>query len=104
MNDFLDKLVRLKTVAKLGITVGVIAAVVGIYYMLFFVDLEEQIAASKSRKDALLQEKTSYEKRKVEYLAYRNEVNQLQEQQRDLLRVLPKTADIESSYMCHRPP
>jgi len=53
-------------------------------------------------KDALVaqgekldKEKKEYEKRKVEYLAFRNEVNSLLEEQKELLRVLPKADDIE---------
>jgi type IV pilus assembly protein PilO len=39
-------------------------------------------------------EKTNYENRKREYQAYRNELTQLQQEQRDLLKALPKKAEI----------
>ena len=44
----------------------------------------------------MTEERTGYERRKVEYLAYRNELVQLQEEQRELLRVLPKRDEIAS--------
>ena len=52
-------------------------------------------SSSSSRPRSSSKEKTDYEKRKQEYLAFRNEVNALLEEQKELLRVLPKTDDIE---------
>lgn len=96
MNQFLERLLKLKLAIKVGITAGVVALIVGAYYMIVFTDLQEQIEGAKRRRDALRTEKTQYEKRKVEYLAYRNELNQLQEEQRELLKALPKRAEIET--------
>src|SRR5581483_1751901 len=56
------------------------------------VDEKEQLIAQGEKLD---KEKKEYEKRKVEYLAFRNEVNALLEEQKELLRVLPKKDDIE---------
>ncbi len=94
MNDLIDKLLKLKPAAKVGITVMLMVAVGGVYYTLFYADLVGQINSAKGHKDQLRTEKASYEKRKVEYLAYRNELNQLQEEQRELLKALPKKAEI----------
>jgi type IV pilus assembly protein PilO len=70
------------------------AAIVGIYYMMFFMDLQDQIKAGEVRQRSLIAEKDNYEKRKKEYLAYRAELTQLQQEQRDLLKALPKRAEI----------
>ena len=43
---------------------------------------------------SLVGEKEDYEKRKKEYLAFRNELTQLQQEQRELLKALPKRAEI----------
>jgi type IV pilus assembly protein PilO len=94
MNDILQKILRLKTPVKIAITGGLIAAIVGIYYMMFFMDLQDQIKAGEVRQRSLIAEKDNYEKRKKEYLAYRAELTQLQQEQRDLLKALPKRAEI----------
>jgi type IV pilus assembly protein PilO len=94
MNDILQKILRLKTPVKIAITAGLMAAIVGIYYMMFFMDLQDQIKANEVRQRSLIAEKDSYEKRKKEYLAYRAELTQLQQEQRDLLKALPKRAEI----------
>ena len=94
MNDILRKLLRLKTSVKVGITAGVIVLVAVVYYMLFYMDLQDQIKAGEVQQRNLIAEKENYEKRKKEYLAYRNELTQLQQEQRDLLKALPKRAEI----------
>ena len=94
MNDILQKILRLKTPVKIAIVAGLILAVLGIYYMMFFMDLQDQIKAAGVRQRNLIAEKENYEKRKKEYLAYRAELTQLQQEQRDLLKALPKRAEI----------
>jgi len=94
MNDILQKILRLKTPVKIAITGGLMVAIVGIYYMMFYMDLQDQIRGAQVQQRNLMAEKESYEKRKKEYLAYRNELVQLQQEQRDLLKALPKRAEI----------
>lgn len=94
MGDFFEKLVKLKTAAKIGITGVVMAGIGAGYFFLFFTDLLEQVKSAQAHQEQLKSEKAQYEKRKVEYLAYRNEMNQLQEDQRELLKQLPKKAEI----------
>lgn len=78
--------------------VGLLVAVglLGGGYWYFFLDdiwiQREQLAAEQSK---LSTEKKEYENRKREYLAYRKEIAQLIEEQRDVLRLLPKKDDIE---------
>ena len=95
LNQLLDRIGALKTQAKLGLLIGVLAALVAGYYPLFYADLldqEQQIDRSVQEAEA---ERQSYEQRKREYQAFRLEVNQLLEEQKELLRVLPKKDDIE---------
>ena len=94
MNDFLQKLTRLKTPVKIAITAGLVAVILGIYGGLFYLDIEDQIKGARNRQLQLKGEKDNYEKRKREYQAYRNELTQLQQEQRDLLKALPKKAEI----------
>jgi len=96
MDELLGKLLKLKTSGKIGVTAAVAAIIVLGYNTLFYADLADQLASTKGRQGALREELLSYERRKVEYLAYRNELNQLQEQQRALLRALPKQQEIPS--------
>jgi type IV pilus assembly protein PilO len=94
MNDLLQKLMRLKTPVKIAATAGVIVMIVAVYYMLFYIDLQDQIKGGEVQQRSLIAEKENYEKRKKEYLAYRNELTQLQQEQRELLKALPKRAEI----------
>lgn len=95
MQNFFDRIAAIAPGVKLGILVGVVALLAGGYYYFFYGDmLDEQVQLEKDR-DRLETEKKEYEKRKQEYLAFRNEVNSLLEEQKELLRVLPKRDDIE---------
>lgn len=94
MNDFLQKLTRLKTPIKLAITAGLVAVILAIYGGLFYLDIQDQIKGAQSRQQQLKSEKDNYEKRKREYQAYRTELTQLQQEQRELLKALPKKAEI----------
>lgn len=96
MNELVAKILKLKTPAKIGLVFGIGAAIAGIYYVLFYQDLSDQVASLQQQQVQLRDERTQYEKRKSEYLAYRNELVQLQEQQRELLRALPKRQEIPS--------
>jgi type IV pilus assembly protein PilO len=94
MNDILQKLLRLKTPMKVAVTAGLIVGIVAVYYMLFYMDMQEQTKAGEVQQRNLIAEKDSYEKRKKEYLAFRNELTHLQQEQRELLKALPKRAEI----------
>jgi type IV pilus assembly protein PilO len=94
MNDILQKLLRLKTPVKIAATAGVIALIAVVYYMLFYMDLQDAIKGGEVQQRSLIAEKENYEKRKKEYLAYRTELTQLQQEQRELLKALPKRAEI----------
>jgi type IV pilus assembly protein PilO len=94
MNNFLQKLLRLKTPVKIAATLGVMVIIVGAYGGLFYLDIEDQIKGARARGAQLQGEKSNYEKRKREYQAYRNELVQLQQEQRDLLKALPRNAEI----------
>jgi type IV pilus assembly protein PilO len=94
MNDFLQKLHRLKTPIKIAITLGLVLAIIGVYGGLFYLDIQDQIKGARARQQQLKTEKDSYLKRQREYQAYRTELTQLQQEQRDLLKALPKKAEI----------
>jgi type IV pilus assembly protein PilO len=96
MNELISKLMKLKPPHKAAVTAVAIAVIAGLYYQFFYADISDGIAAAEANKARLTEERGSYERRKVEYLAYRNELVQLQEEQRELLRVLPKRDEIAS--------
>ena len=96
MNELISKLMKLKPPQKAAITAVAIAVIAGLYYQFFYADISDGIAAAEASRTRLSEERSGYERRKVEYLAYRNELVQLQEEQRDLLRVLPKRDEIAS--------
>jgi type IV pilus assembly protein PilO len=94
MNNLLQKLLRLKTPVKIAATLGIIVIIIGAYGGLFYLDVQDQIKGARARQVQLQAEKSNYETRKREYQAYRNELTQLQQEQRDLLKALPKKAEI----------
>jgi type IV pilus assembly protein PilO len=96
MNELISKLMKLKPAQKAAITGVAIAVIAGLYYQFFYADISDGIAAADAARARLTEERAGYERRKVEYLAYRNELVQLQEEQRELLRVLPKRDEIAS--------
>ncbi len=95
MQNFFDRIAALSLAVKLGIIAGVVALLAGGYYYFFYSDMQDEEAQLQQDKARLEKEKHEYEKRKQEYLAFRNEVNALLEEQKELLRVLPKADDIE---------
>jgi type IV pilus assembly protein PilO len=74
----------------------VVVALLGGGYWYFFLDsiwIEREGLEAETKK--LEQEKKEYETRKKEYLSYRQEITRLLEEQKDVLRLLPKKDDIE---------
>ena len=96
MNELISKLLKLKTAHKIAVAAGACLVIAGAYYQFFYADLSDSIANAEVAREKLREERETYNKRKAEYLAYRNELKQLQEEQRDLLRVLPKRDEIAS--------
>jgi len=95
MQPLFDKLAATPLVAKIGALLGAMALLGAGYWYFFYSDLEEEEAQVLRRTDVLQKEQKEYEKRKAEFLAYKNEVSQLREEQKELLQVLPKNDDIE---------
>jgi type IV pilus assembly protein PilO len=96
MNELIAKLLKLKTPHKVAVAAVACLVISGLYYQFFYADLSDSIAQAEVTRTKLREERISYDKRKAEYLAYRNELKQLQAEQRDLLRVLPKRDEIAS--------
>jgi type IV pilus assembly protein PilO len=96
MNELISKLMKLKPPQKAAVTAVALAVIGGLYYQFFYADISDAVAAAEAARTRLVEERTGYERRKAEYLAYRNELVTLQEEQRELLRVLPKRDEIAS--------
>ena len=102
MNELIGKLLKLKTPHKVAVTAGRLpGAGRRLLPVLLRRPVSDSITAAEAAQDQLTEELTTYEKRKVEYLAYRNELKQLQEEQRELLRVLPKRDEIATLHVQH---
>ena len=95
MQSFFDRLAAISLAIKIGGLVGLLALMGGGYWYFFYGDMQDELRQLEEQQAKLTKEKKEYEKRKQEYLAFRNEVNQLLDEQKELLRVLPKSADME---------
>ena len=80
---------------KLAGLAVLVLLILGGYYYIFFSDVLDERARMEAEITQLTKEKGEYEERKREYLSYKREIAQLQEEQKDVLRYLPKTDDIE---------
>jgi len=96
MNELIRKIQKLKPAGKVGLTAGILLALGLVYYQVFYSDLSDGLTSAKAHATELEGELASYKVRKNEYLGYRVELNQLMEDQRDLMRALPKKAEIPS--------
>lgn len=95
MERFLEQLAALPALSRLGILLGALLLVGAGYYQFFYSDLVDERARLASDIVRLEGEKHGHERRKRQYLAYRKEVDVLAEEQKELLRALPKKDDIE---------
>jgi type IV pilus assembly protein PilO len=95
MQQLFDRLAAVPLLAKLGALAGALVLLLGGYWYFLYSDMQDEMQHLQEQAEKLNKEKAEYEKRKQEYLAFRNEVNTLLEEQKELLRVLPKSDDIE---------
>jgi type IV pilus assembly protein PilO len=94
MADILEqiqKTPRSQKILALALLVGALGAV---YYFLFWTDFETQGKRLTSEYSRLDQELQSYQARKRDYMRFKNEVAKLLEEQKELLRILPKKAEL----------
>jgi type IV pilus assembly protein PilO len=95
MGNFFDKLASTPLGVKLGVLVGAIALVCAGYWYFGYDEMMQEKEQLEAKQTKLRAEKKDYEKRKQEYLAFRKEVNDLLEEQKELIKILPKSDDIE---------
>lgn len=95
LDELLQRLGGAPLWQKLAGVLVLVAAIGGGYWYLFLDDIWTQREQLIAQQNKLATEKKEYEGRKREYLAYRKEVNQLLDEQKDVLRLLPKKDDIE---------
>lgn len=95
MQAFFDKLAAISLAAKLGALGMAVILLIGGYWNFFYSEMVDELDGLEKQGARIDQEKKEYERRKLEYLAFRAEVNKLLEDQKELLRVLPKSDDIE---------
>jgi type IV pilus assembly protein PilO len=95
MQELFDKLAAYPIANKVAALLGVLVLIGGGYWYFFYSDLADDEVRALGHRGELEKEKTEYETRKREYLAFANERNQLVEEQKSLLQALPKADDIE---------
>lgn len=95
MEALINRIAQLQLSVKLAILAVALAAVAAGYYTLYYVDLTEEQAQQEDVLKRARTELLQYQKRRDQMKAYRLEVKQLEEEQKELLRVLPHSDDIE---------
>jgi type IV pilus assembly protein PilO len=95
MQPFFDKLAAYPLPNKAGALAGLIVLIFFGYWYFVLGDLQNAQQLAQQHITELQTEKEGYETREREYNQYRNEVADLLEQQKELLRVLPRRDDIE---------
>jgi type IV pilus assembly protein PilO len=85
-------LARLPSVAKVGIGVGFVLLVAIAYFIVFYSDVSSSIRSAKSEEGALRGKLA--DARKIEFAYHQDlaELNERQQRQRELNKVLPETA------------
>jgi type IV pilus assembly protein PilO len=96
MEELLRKLRKLTPAKKMAVTAAVIALAALINYQFFYSDAAARITSARAHEADLQDEMSSYQRRRGEYLAFRAELEDLQKEQRELLKALPKRAEIPS--------
>jgi len=96
MDELLRKLRKLSAGKKVGVTVGVVFLVALLNYQFFYSDAAARIVSAHAHQRDLQDEMTSYQRRRGEYMAFKAELEDLQKEQRELLKALPKRAEIPS--------
>jgi type IV pilus assembly protein PilO len=94
MADILEQLNKTPRSQKIIALVLLVGALGAVYYFLFWTDFEVQGKRMQGEYSRLDEELRSYETRKRDYMRFKNEVAKLLEDQKELLRILPKKAEL----------
>jgi len=94
MADILEQIQKTPRTQKILALVLLVGALGAVYYFLFWTDFEVQGKRLTSEFSRLDQELQAYQARKRDYMRFKNEVAKLLEEQKELLRILPKKAEI----------
>jgi len=94
MADLLDSLQKTSAKQKLAVVALLILAMGVVYYFLFWDDFGKKERSLNTQHSQMEQEVSQYEARRRDYLRFKNEVARLLEEQKELLRILPKKAEI----------
>jgi type IV pilus assembly protein PilO len=96
MEELLRKLRKLTPAKKVGVTAGIVLLAALVDYQFFYSDAAARIVSARAHETDLQDEMSGYQRRRGEYLGFRAELADLQKEQRELLRALPKRAEIPS--------
>ncbi len=93
MSDIFDRIAALRPLAKAGILLGAIVLIAGGYYYFVYSDMLDEGTQLETATRQSTDERDAYLLRRKEYQAFKLELNQLRDDQKELLRVLPKKDD-----------
>lgn len=86
-------LAKLPLAAKIGIGASAVAAVLFIYWLVFYSDVASKIAGAERQKKTLRDDMTAAQQAEASYFADRGELALREQRSRELNKVLPAEAD-----------
>lgn len=94
MQELLHKLLKLSPAKKVGVTAAAVLVIALFAYQFFYAETSTRIDSARAQQLELQDELAGYRRRRGEYVGFTAELRQLQDEQRELLRALPKRAEI----------
>ena len=94
INEALEKFNRAPTKFKALGFIGFCLLLWGVFWYMFYSDATDQVAKLDREVTQLEEEKQGYEDKKQKYLALRSEVKKLEQEQKELIKILPTSAEI----------
>jgi type IV pilus assembly protein PilO len=94
MADFMESLHKTPPKQK-ALAAGMLIVGIGVaYYFIWYGDFDIQTRAANAQFQQMDDEVRQYENRKRDYMRFRNEVTRLIDEQKELLRILPRKAEL----------
>jgi type IV pilus assembly protein PilO len=94
MDELIERFSKIPNTQKYGGLAIFLALISALFYFMFYSDMEVQAKRLKQQRQILEGEKTKYLDMKQKYMSFRAEVKKLLQEKKELVKVLPTSAEI----------